>query len=183
MDASNASWILDGMAGALSQHMYNNYYPQASRLARTLLGTTVCGGASCLRIAPTLSVQLGGGGIEQAGAVEAINTLLLQGQEGFLRFFPVWPVGEAASFTTLRTQGALVCRVVVLCASQQTHLCMTPALVMFQGHSLYQQPFQRLELSLQSLSSVKQAQTVPSLAPLALECRWLRMCRLACLYL
>ena len=39
-----------------------------------------------------LCPQLNGGGIEQASAVEAINTLFLQGQEGFLRFFPMWPV-------------------------------------------------------------------------------------------
>ena len=30
------------------------------------------------------------------------------GQEGFLRFFPGWPLGEAASFSTLRAVGAFL---------------------------------------------------------------------------
>ena len=59
-----------------------------------------------LSLFPLLS--LGGGGIEQAGATEAVNSALLQSQEGFLRFFPMWPANESASFTTLRARGALL---------------------------------------------------------------------------
>ena len=44
----------------------------------------------------------GGGGYEDVGAVEAINSMLLLSIEGGMRFFPAWPVGEAASFQNLR---------------------------------------------------------------------------------
>lgn len=49
-----------------------------------------------------------GGGYEDVGATEAINSLLLQSIGGALHFFPGWPVGEAASFTQLRAYGAFV---------------------------------------------------------------------------
>ena len=73
--------------------------------------------------------DLAGGGLEQVGATQAVNELLLQSfvsrpicarvqllhdselddlQEGFLRFFPGWPLGEAASFSTLRAVGAFL---------------------------------------------------------------------------
>jgi hypothetical protein len=38
------------------------------------------------------------GGYEDVGAVEAVNCMLLLSVEGFIRFFPAWPVGERASF-------------------------------------------------------------------------------------
>eukprot|EP00039_Didymoeca_costata_P002978 m.64285 g.64285 ORF g.64285 m.64285 type:complete len:898 (-) comp11637_c0_seq2:36-2729(-) len=47
-----------------------------------------------------------GGGIETAGSTIAINEMLLQSWEGFLRFFPVWPLNESASFVGLRAVGA-----------------------------------------------------------------------------
>jgi hypothetical protein len=47
-----------------------------------------------------------GGGIETAGGAVAINDMLLMSFEGFLRFFPVWPVADDASFTMLRAVGA-----------------------------------------------------------------------------
>lgn len=50
----------------------------------------------------------GGGGYEDVGATEAINSLLLLSVEGAVHFFPGWPLGEAASFTALRTYGAFV---------------------------------------------------------------------------
>merc|ERR1712039_1046382 len=45
---------------------------------------------------------------EQVGATHAINELLLQSFEGFLRFFPGWPLSERASFTTLRAVGGFL---------------------------------------------------------------------------
>ena len=48
----------------------------------------------------------GGGGYEDVGAVEAVNSMLLlsvEGEGGMLRFFPAWPIGETASFHNLRT--------------------------------------------------------------------------------
>ena len=47
-----------------------------------------------------------GGSLENLGAAVAIQELLLQSHEGFLRFFPGWPLGEAASFSNFRGRGA-----------------------------------------------------------------------------
>jgi hypothetical protein len=52
--------------------------------------------------------NMGGGGLEQVGATQAINELLLQSYQGMLRFFPGWPLDEPASFTTLRAVGAFL---------------------------------------------------------------------------
>ena len=76
---SLAKKVLDGWEGALMATMNNNFYP-----------------------------DLGGGGIEQAGATEAINSALLQSQEGFIRLFPMMPLDETASFKNLRARGAFL---------------------------------------------------------------------------
>ena len=49
-----------------------------------------------------------GGGYETAGASIAVQEMLLQSHEGFLRFFPVFPKGQPASFSGLRAVGAFV---------------------------------------------------------------------------
>ena len=71
--------LLDAWAAALEQTMQRNFWP-----------------------------SMGGGGLEQVGATQAINELLLQSFQGALRFFPGWPIGETASFTTLRAVGAFL---------------------------------------------------------------------------
>lgn len=50
----------------------------------------------------------GGGGIETAGSIEAIDSMLLQHEDGVLRVFPDWPLDRDASFTTLRAKGAFL---------------------------------------------------------------------------
>jgi hypothetical protein len=50
----------------------------------------------------------GGGGIETAGSIEAIDSMLLQHEGGVLRVFPDWPLEREASFTTLRAKGAFL---------------------------------------------------------------------------
>ena len=60
------------------------------------------------RMPPNGYVHQGGGGIETAGATIAVNEMLLQSWEGFLRFFPVWPANESASFSGLRAVGAFI---------------------------------------------------------------------------
>jgi hypothetical protein len=46
---------------------------------------------------------------EQAGATLAINDLLMQGHEGFIRLFPAgWAAASPASFTTLRADGGFL---------------------------------------------------------------------------
>jgi alpha-L-fucosidase 2 len=77
--AARAAQVLDSFEDALSATMNNNFFP-----------------------------DLNGGGIEQFGATEAVNSALLQSQEGFIRLFPMWPVAENASFTTLRARGAFL---------------------------------------------------------------------------
>ena len=47
-------------------------------------------------------------GLEKAGAVEAINNMLLQSSGGVVRLFPVWPSSRDASFVNLREKGALL---------------------------------------------------------------------------
>eukprot|EP00928_Gymnodinium_smaydae_P057463 TRINITY_DN40702_c0_g1_i1.p1 TRINITY_DN40702_c0_g1~~TRINITY_DN40702_c0_g1_i1.p1 ORF type:complete len:182 (-),score=13.32 TRINITY_DN40702_c0_g1_i1:233-730(-) len=47
-----------------------------------------------------------GGGIEVAGAAEAVNSMLLQSHRGYLELFPAWNHSQPASFETLRAKGA-----------------------------------------------------------------------------
>lgn len=49
-----------------------------------------------------------GGGIETVGAIEAINSLLLQSHGGRLILFPVWPGNRNAQFQGLRAHGGFV---------------------------------------------------------------------------
>ena len=79
--SARAAAVLDSFEAALRATMNENFYP-----------------------------DLGGGGVEQFGATEAVNGALLQSQEGFLRLFPMWPddTGENASFATLRARGAFL---------------------------------------------------------------------------
>ena len=55
-----------------------------------------------------LTAFQGGGGIETAGAIEGINSMLMQSEGGVIRLFPVWPSGKDASFTRLRAKGAFL---------------------------------------------------------------------------
>ena len=71
--------LLDTWASALDATMQRNFWP-----------------------------SMGGGGLEQVGATQAINELLLQSYQGVLRFFPGWPLNETANFTTLRAVGAFL---------------------------------------------------------------------------
>jgi hypothetical protein len=58
---------------------------------------------------PNLMIFTGGGGIENCSGVPAtINEMLVQGHQGMLRLFPVWPRDRAASFVRLRTPGAFL---------------------------------------------------------------------------
>lgn len=58
---------------------------------------------------PNLWIEQAGGGIETLSAVPScINEMLLQGYEGVVRLFPVWPKEKDARFTNLRTYGAFL---------------------------------------------------------------------------
>lgn len=49
-----------------------------------------------------------GGGLETTANIEMLNSMLLTGEFGLLRFFPVWPAHRPASFTRLRAKGGYV---------------------------------------------------------------------------
>lgn len=55
-----------------------------------------------------LTVFQGGGGIETSGSVEALDSMLLQHEDGVLRIFPDWPKLRDASFVRLRAKGAFL---------------------------------------------------------------------------
>lgn len=55
-----------------------------------------------------LTVFQGGGGIETSGSVEALDSMLLQHEDGVLRVFPDWPKSRDASFVRLRAKGAFL---------------------------------------------------------------------------
>jgi hypothetical protein len=58
---------------------------------------------------PNLMVFAGGGGIENCSGVPAtVNEMLLQGHQGVLRVFPVWPRERPARFGRLRAPGAFL---------------------------------------------------------------------------
>lgn len=52
--------------------------------------------------------QKDGGGIETAGILEAINSMLLQSHDGVLRIFPNWDRSHDAGFRRLRAVGAFL---------------------------------------------------------------------------
>ncbi len=55
-----------------------------------------------------LTVFQGGGGIETSGSIEALDSMLLQHEDGVMRVFPDWPATMDASFTRLRAKGAFL---------------------------------------------------------------------------
>ena len=57
---------------------------------------------------PNLYVSEGGGGVETAGATQAVNDMLMQSVGGIIVLFPVWPEDEDASFAQLRAKGAFL---------------------------------------------------------------------------
>ena len=64
------------------------------------------------KAAPNGWPDLGGGGLEQIGAIEALHSLMLRSDsDGVISVFPAWPAGgpsNAASFVRLRARGAHV---------------------------------------------------------------------------
>ena len=60
------------------------------------------------RLMPNLIVSDNMHGIEKDGGLEAINSMLIQGHEGVIRLFPVWPKSKDAKFVDLRQRGAFI---------------------------------------------------------------------------
>lgn len=70
-----------------------------------LLAMTQAIHAACF---PNFWPNLGGGGLEQAGGIEGIHSMLLQSHESCLRFFPGWPSNGTVSYEKLRARGGFV---------------------------------------------------------------------------
>lgn len=62
------------------------------------------GDHACMR--GNLSIMPPVHGIESVGAIEAIDSMLLQSQGGVIRVFPNWPAGRDAAFQDLLAEGA-----------------------------------------------------------------------------
>ena len=60
------------------------------------------------RLMPNMVVSDNMHGIEKDGGLEAINSMLIQGHEGIIRLFPVWPRSKDAKFVDLRQRGAFL---------------------------------------------------------------------------
>ncbi|MDX1284306.1 MAG: hypothetical protein R3182_04820, partial [Draconibacterium sp.] len=55
-----------------------------------------------------LTVFIFGGGIENCGATEAINSMMMQSHESSIKLFPVWPQDVDAKFNQIRAKGAFL---------------------------------------------------------------------------
>ncbi|WP_066375362.1 discoidin domain-containing protein [Herbidospora mongoliensis] len=60
------------------------------------------------RSVANLRIADGNHGLEKAGAVEALNNMLLQSWDGLVQVFPVWPTGKSGAFHNLRDEGGLL---------------------------------------------------------------------------
>lgn len=105
-------------------------WPSAGRINGRENGTRVLDAmtnaihAACF---PNFWPNLGGGGLEQAGGIEAIHSMLLQSHESCLRFFPGWPVNGSVSFENLRARGGF------LVSSSQTQGTINDVSVLSEG--------------------------------------------------
>ena len=73
---ANGTRVLTAMTAAIHSACFNNFWP-----------------------------NLGGGGLEQAGGLEALHSMMLQSHESCLRFFPGWPDNGTVSYEGLRARG------------------------------------------------------------------------------
>lgn len=96
-------------------------WPSATRVSNTTMAGALLDSFE-QALAATLQTNwypdLAGGGVEQAGGTLAVNELMLQSHEGFLRLFPAFPKGEAGSFTQLRARWGLLVDAAVSAAGE-----------------------------------------------------------------
>ena len=79
MSRQDGQKLLDAASAAIRTVVYPNYWP-----------------------------DLGGGGLENGGANEALHSMLMQSHESCIRVFPGWPATGSASFRTLRARGGFL---------------------------------------------------------------------------
>jgi alpha-L-fucosidase 2 len=110
--ARNTLWAVNAMN---EWHPNNGFclgWPSAGRIMGRANGSKVLNAMTeAIKDAcfPNFWPNLGGGGLEQAGGIEAINSLMLQSHESCVRVFPGWPDNNtAASFQSLRARRGFV---------------------------------------------------------------------------
>jgi len=68
--------------------------------------------------------ELGGGGLEQIGALDALHVILMQSHEGVIRLFAGWPRDVDAQFANLRADGAFL-----VSAKMQDEVVVSPVYI------------------------------------------------------
>jgi hypothetical protein len=74
--------------------------------------------------ATNLTVFQAGGGIETSGAIETIDSMMMQSEGGVVRVFPAWPTTQDAHFKRLRAKGAFLVSSEMV-GGQVTHVDIT----------------------------------------------------------
>lgn len=111
-DDKKASWFQANCFPKIYTQAVRSGYPAEKvieNLKRLLAGRQPYddrGDHVCLRNNQTIVPPVHG--IESVGAIEAINSMLLQSQDHTIRVFPVWVKGKDASFSNLRACGAFL---------------------------------------------------------------------------
>ena len=83
-------------------------FPAAARVGYPAELILAAYSAALASVFPSWVVYEYGGGLETAGSIEGVNSLLLQSNEFALALFPVWPANRSAAFTELRAKGAFL---------------------------------------------------------------------------
>ncbi|WP_285773642.1 discoidin domain-containing protein [Microtetraspora sp. NBRC 13810] len=108
-DRQRAIDTIDVMNSWGQENSFPKIFTQAARVgypAQTLVDRLK--GQITQRMAPNLRIADGNHGLEKAGAIEAIDNMMLQSFDGVVHVFPVWPAGKNGSFVKLREKGGLV---------------------------------------------------------------------------
>ncbi len=108
-DRQVAIQTLDAMNSWGQDNSFPKVFTQAARVgypAQSLIDRLKTQIAN--RSAANLRVTDPHHGLEKSGAVEAINSMLLQSDLGIMRVFPVWPSSRNGSFVRLRAPGGFV---------------------------------------------------------------------------
>eukprot|EP01052_Picozoa_sp_SAG31_P006861 SAG31_NODE_321_length_17733_cov_41.320177_3_plen_514_part_00 len=132
--ARNTVWAVNAANSWRPNNGFCLAWPPAARVISRHDGQRLLDAASlAIRTVafPNYWPNLGGGGLENGGATEAINSMLLQSHESCLRFFPGWPSNRSASFMRLRARGGFVV------SANQTEGKIGPITILSEiGHAL-----------------------------------------------
>ncbi|RCG28625.1 hypothetical protein DQ384_23045 [Sphaerisporangium album] len=108
-DRQVAIATIDVMNSWGQENSFPKVFTQAARVgypAQSLIDKLK--GQITSKIAPNLRITDPNHGLEKAGAIEAVNDVLLQSDGGVMRLYPVWPAGRNASFVKLRAKNGFL---------------------------------------------------------------------------